>query len=377
MAFSPNSPQSREMTELRNHLKWLDEERRKTARKLGEVEQRIAQQGREIAEREKRIHELEWQLAQVSERIEQMPEMGTGASGQEQRLQDLEWHMSNINAQLVRLPKLDEELVNFREEIAQYTVDIENRLVSQQTEAAQRLENDVYSRLREDVTQAVVGYDGRLTALQVDINDNVERQIAMSVQSVQEDLQERITRIESSGLGDSDRLAELERFDPSTFVRIADLQNVVQANDTRLAELASISMANDARLAELASINMANDARLADTEATRAAVAERLAKLEALGQDNAHVIGQLQTTLNELKLDDGSLAAVAAIEQELELRQAEEIRLANLIGVQESKFEYATGQIEEMNRVVADMQKHYAVSEANLAELGRAIQGPE
>ncbi|MEZ4516640.1 MAG: hypothetical protein R3C44_07310 [Chloroflexota bacterium] len=298
MAFSPNSTQSREMTELRNHLKWLDEERRKTARKLTEMEQRIAQQGRELSEREKRIHELEWQLAQVSERVEQMPELGAGSSGQEQRLQDLEWHMSNINAQLVRLPKLDEELANFREEISQYTVDIENRLIGQQIEASQRLETDVYSRLREDVTQAVAGYDERLTGLQTDVdnrmiglqadvNDRVDQQLVMSVQSVQEELLERLAALESTV--------------PVTTARLTDVE----------------------------------------------------ALLGGLATDD----------------DDDSPAILTRLEQELELRQAEELRLANLIGVQESKIEESVSRLNEMNQLIAEIQAKTVQSDEALAEL--------
>jgi chromosome segregation ATPase len=309
------------MTELRNHLKWLDEERRKTARKLGEMEQRIAQQGRDISEREKRIHELEWQLAQVSERIEQMPEMGSGSSGQEQRLQDLEWHMSNINAQLVRLPKLDDELASFREQLSQYTVDIENRLLSQQADTAQRLENDVYARLRDDIAQSIVTYNERLAGISTDVSDRLvttEASIANQFGALKANFADQI---------DAKIEAALQSVPTVSSDRVVEIETTVQANDQRLAEFLSMAQAIQQRQA------------------------------------------QLETALAGLDLDQGVRAALDKVEQELEMRQAEEIRLANLIGVQESKFEHANDRIEEMNQVVAQMQSQAAMSDEAIVEL--------
>jgi chromosome segregation ATPase len=309
------------MTELRNHLKWLDEERRKTARKLGEMEQRIAQQGRDISEREKRIHELEWQLAQVSERIEQMPEMGSGSSGQEQRLQDLEWHMSNINAQLVRLPKLDDELASFREQLSQYTVDIENRLLSQQADTAQRLENDVYARLRDDIAQSIVTYNERLAGISTDVSDRLvttEASIANQFGALKANFADQI---------DAKIEAALQSVPTVSSDRVVEIETTVQANDQRLAEFLTMTQAIQQRQA------------------------------------------QLETALAGLDLDQGVRAALDKVEQELEMRQAEEIRLANLIGVQESKFEHANDRIEEMNQVVAQMQSQAAMSDEAIVEL--------
>lgn len=335
MAFSPNSAQSREMAELRNHLKWLDEERRKTARKMGEMEQRIAQQGRDITEREKRIHELEWQLAQLAERLEQMPELGTGSSAQEQRLQDLEWHMSNINAQLVRLPKLDEELANFREELSQYSVDIENRLVSQQADAAQRLESDVYSRLREDIAQSVVTYNERLDVIDAGVNERlamVDAGISERLAETQATVDEQARTLRASFEDELDRTIALalQGQQEDSLARIRTLEEMIAANGQRLEAFEASVQANDQRFAEFETNLQSNDYRLVEEE--------------------------LRSTLDRL-------------EQELELRQAEEIRLANLMGVQESKVERTSDQIEEMNRVVARMQSQAVAAEETLVEL--------
>ena len=70
MTLSSNTPQTREIGELRNHLKLMDEERRKSGRKMTELEQRLAQQGRDLTERDQKIQELEWHIANLAERLE-------------------------------------------------------------------------------------------------------------------------------------------------------------------------------------------------------------------------------------------------------------------------------------------------------------------
>jgi chromosome segregation ATPase len=410
------------MTELRNHLKWLDEERRKTARKLGEMEQRIAQQGRDISEREKRIHELEWQLAQVSERIEQMPEMGSGSSGQEQRLQDLEWHMSNINAQLVRLPKLDDELASFREQLSQYTVDIENRLLSQQADTAQRLENDVYARLRDDIAQSIVTYNERLAGISTDVSDRlvtteasianqfgalkanfadqIDAKIEAALQSVPTVSSDRVVEIETTVQANDQRLAEFLSMAQAIQQRQAQLETALagldldqgmraaldkveqelemrQAEEIRLANLIGVQeskfeRAND-QIEEMnrvvAQMQIQSSDRVVEIETTVQANDQRLAEFLTMTQAIQQRQAQLETALAGLDLDQGVRAALDKVEQELEMRQAEEIRLANLIGVQESKFEHANDRIEEMNQVVAQMQSQAAMSDEAIVEL--------
>jgi hypothetical protein len=63
MTSSPNPQQASDLSELRDRLKWLDEERRKASHKVAYLEQRLEQQGRELAERDKKIADLERQIA--------------------------------------------------------------------------------------------------------------------------------------------------------------------------------------------------------------------------------------------------------------------------------------------------------------------------
>ena len=145
MTLSSNTAQTREIGELRNHLKWMDEERRKSGRKLTELEQRLAQQGRELTERDQKIQELEYHLAGLAERLERIPENDPNASTQEQRLQDLEWHLSNLSAQLARQPNPEEERARLNEELGRAILEMQQRVQSEQTLVEGRLLSEMAS----------------------------------------------------------------------------------------------------------------------------------------------------------------------------------------------------------------------------------------
>jgi chromosome segregation ATPase len=101
MSLSGGTAQSREIGELRNHMKWLDEERRKSTRKMTELEQKLAQQGRELAERDQRIQELEWHIVNISERLNQLPDPNTNRIGSmEQQIIGLEGSVNDLSTQL-------------------------------------------------------------------------------------------------------------------------------------------------------------------------------------------------------------------------------------------------------------------------------------
>jgi chromosome segregation ATPase len=183
MALSSSNTQTRELTELRNHLKWLDEERRKIGRKTAELEQRLAQQGRELAERDQKIQELEWHVANFAERFERLSENAPDATAQQQRLQDMEWHLSNLSAQLARQPNPEEERARLREETIQALAatqtqlqaehaQFESRLVAQlaalqkSVPTAQSLENSLLplATRQEQQIEALGQIEHRLTA---------------------------------------------------------------------------------------------------------------------------------------------------------------------------------------------------------------------
>ena len=69
-----------EVGELRKRMEWLDEERRKTARKLVELEQRAVLAERELVSRDRRIQDLEKQLGAVNSQLSRIPMVDTQLS---------------------------------------------------------------------------------------------------------------------------------------------------------------------------------------------------------------------------------------------------------------------------------------------------------
>ena len=66
-----------ELEELRSRMDWLDQERRKSNRKLAELEQQITLQQREVNTRDQRIRELEQKLATTTSQINRLSQVDT------------------------------------------------------------------------------------------------------------------------------------------------------------------------------------------------------------------------------------------------------------------------------------------------------------
>lgn len=458
MAFSASTAQTRELTELRNHLKWLDEERRKSARKLGELEQRFAQQGRDLSEREQRIQELEWQLNNLSERLDRLPQDNNETTALEQRIQDLEWHLSNVNAQLVRLPKVDEELASFKNEFAQ--------LIEEQRERQRQVESELQQRLaaeQEDLDYNIRQLDERLqiqerleSELQAQraANEEIVRQVSELREQFPDSLahleRELVARVdaESHTLTNSlstlsSSFAQLEQqflfrqaadnqFEEqleevrSSLSRVVfieqDLTNIAARVDEQMAQTSSRveeeanqliqnltadineqmqsvamrveeiqrSIPPDVReamsgleqqLAEVRQANVTVEQQLTEVRQANANVEQRLAEVKEsvppdvqdallvleqriedvrqlipadmqpmLADLTAEIEQRLDAVQQSIPLDIQQI--VSRLEQEIELRQAEEVRLLNLIGVQEGKLTPLAEQVDSLHEML-------------------------
>lgn len=106
-----------ELSELVSRLEWMDEERRKTGRKLAEMEQRLNFQEREIETREQRIKELEDKLTKT-------------------------------NSQLARLSQLDAQLRQFKDELVQLIdqYDDRNTKTMEESTKLRRVEHEIHNR---------------------------------------------------------------------------------------------------------------------------------------------------------------------------------------------------------------------------------------
>jgi DNA repair exonuclease SbcCD ATPase subunit len=118
MANKPSTPQNQEYEDLRKQLDWLDEERRKSNRKLSEMEQKVELQQREIVTRDQRIKLLEEQI-------------------------------SKFSSQISRIPQIDVQLTQFKDEIVQLIEQYDQRRVQahSEMEAMRRVEHE--SNVRE------------------------------------------------------------------------------------------------------------------------------------------------------------------------------------------------------------------------------------
>lgn len=120
--MAQNSTMVQEISELRSRLEWLDEERRKSNKRLAEVEQQVILQKEELVKREQRIKELEKQAA-------------------------------NLAAQLGRMPQVDARLSQFKDEMVQLIeqYDDRQRKATAEIERLRRVESEVHTREIADI----------------------------------------------------------------------------------------------------------------------------------------------------------------------------------------------------------------------------------
>ena len=488
MTLSSNTAQTREIGELRNYLKSMDEERRKSGRKMIELEQRLAQQGRDLSERDQKIQELEWHIANLAERLERIPENDPNAATQEQRLQDLEWHLSNLSTQVARQPNPDEERARVNEELGRAVLDVQQRVQAEQTQVEGRLLSEmaalreaedrlalqfqvlqetlpsssrfeerlapVVSRQQEHA-QALGQIDNQHAVLQESINllsaqlrertatlaaegqtnyatlanrvqehlDSLAEQFETRTAVIEADWQQqldavsnRVPEIAPEFLRLSDQIIRLEERSSTLDERLA---MVVADSQAQLAALAAESQAQMTALAAESQTNMTNLAvRFQEQEATldrtfaerleavkqlpglAAAVAqlpalvaqvtelegavatldETRAKLPALAAqiDQLPVLAGQIAQLEETVSKQGSARELMPLfnrfEQELELRQAEEVRLANLIGVHEGRFAPLATALEEARETSVKLISRLSDAERTVEETRRSAQ---
>ena len=103
--------------ELLKRMEWFDEQRRKTARRLSEMEQKLERQEGEVSRRDERIEDLERQLSAATQKI-------------------------------LRLEEIDQRLVKIREELFDQVEQYDKRriLAEQEIDRLRRVEHEGLSR---------------------------------------------------------------------------------------------------------------------------------------------------------------------------------------------------------------------------------------
>mgnify|MGYP001819198389 CR=1 FL=1 len=118
MAENAQNAQQIETEELLKRLEWIDEQRRKSARRISELEQRLERQENEVTRRDERIEDLESQLSTMTQQIAR------------------------------RVPDVDERITNIREELFSQLEqnDKRHKLAEQESDRLRRVEHENLSR---------------------------------------------------------------------------------------------------------------------------------------------------------------------------------------------------------------------------------------
>ncbi len=124
MASSTKTPQQSKDGEVIKRIEWMDEQRRKSARKLAELEQRFSLLERKLV-------------------------------GREERIQDLERKLASTTAQLARISEIDVQLAKFRDEMVELIEQYDRRRVQGEKEMdrLRRIEHETMVREISDVRQ--------------------------------------------------------------------------------------------------------------------------------------------------------------------------------------------------------------------------------
>ena len=166
-----SSTLEQEVGELRKRLEWLDDERRKSSRKLAEIEQRATLAERELASRDRRIQDLEKQIGQV-------------------------------NSQLSRIPMVDTQLSQFKDDIVKMIEQYDKRRIEAERELdrLRRVEHEATARELADIRKELpaigrieqvlplrAAEEARLANL-IGVQQNAMTQVVSQVENVERSL---------------------------------------------------------------------------------------------------------------------------------------------------------------------------------------------
>ena len=158
--------QRHELEEILNRLDWVDEERRKTTRKLTEMEQTVAKQARELDSRD-------------------------------QRIRDLEARLMNQTTQLNRVSQIDTTLQQFKDELVALIEQYDQRRIqtAEESERLRRLEKEGHVREIAEIRKELPEIS-RLRA-DMELRQAEESRLAQLIGKVQNRLPNVENRIET------------------------------------------------------------------------------------------------------------------------------------------------------------------------------------
>lgn len=189
MSAKTQTAQQVETGELLKRLEWIDEQRRKSARRISELEQRLERQEGEVARRDERIEDLERQL-------------------------------STAEQKLARLPEVDNRITTIREELFEQLEQYDKRRIQaeQESDRLRRIEHESLSREIADTRKELpaIGRLQRDMELRIAEESRLAKLIGL-VQAAIDPIRNQVTEWERS-------LAFIEEKEKQNSRNIADIQ---------------------------------------------------------------------------------------------------------------------------------------------------------
>ncbi len=143
MAENTQSAQQGETGELLKRLEWYDEQRRKSARRLSDLEQRLERQEGEVKRRDERIEGLESQLNNAVQRLTRMQEV-------DQRLQLLREELFEVVAEHEKRRLLAEQEIDRLRRVEHENLSREIADIRKELPSITRLQRDMELRVAEE-----------------------------------------------------------------------------------------------------------------------------------------------------------------------------------------------------------------------------------
>lgn len=353
------SSMDQEVAELRKRVDWLDEERRKVARKLAEVEQRTILQDREI-------------------------------TGREQRIQDLEKQVGQLTAQLARIPQVDMQLGQFKDDIVKMIEQYDRRRIESEKELdrLRRVEHESTTREIADIRKQLPAInrleqdlllrqaeDSRLSNL-IGVQTNLQTQVRSQVDEVER----AITFLEEKEKQNNRAITEAQ-------TALLEISKKWEPINSRLAIL------NDNLLKAQAAIQATGDAQRGLRDATKdwteqvqigehernqrlAAFQRTMDEHEATLQRFTSEWVKFNTQYNDSK---SAVEATKSLQIHLEQQQREALELVRVESQRlESRWDQFTQEdARKWKNFESDFTQRHAIGDRREREFREQIQGLE
>jgi chromosome segregation ATPase len=265
------------------------------------------------------------------------------------------------------------ELILHGEQIAELSrthQDWQSRLAKQEEQIAElaSMQQSWWTRLAqsEEAFQAVLS--DRLPVMETEMRGLREEASALSSHLTQ---QQAVMGTMQASIGELDHVREIM----PVLDRLEQEQMRLAQQEEQIAELARVQQEWQSQLAQMEQTQQAMMGEQASAvEAQIAALREQSGSLASHLNGQQTAVAALEENISKLGHIREIMPILDRLEQELELRQAEEVRLSNLIATQESRLAPLAAALEDASETSNALLSRVSESERLLEELRGSIQ---